>query len=165
MRQNLNLAKSTGVDASTIAPGEFWASSTYSWVGNGSEGPGNLFDANTATKACLGAPAPTDENDSSKYCVITMRLADSATPVATYSFTTANDSTPARSPSYWTLEASRDGVNWTTIDEKTNWRSGPTSTFTETERFTHAKTAEANEGDIVEIVVSVAVASGSEERI
>lgn len=165
VRQNLNLAKSTGVDASTIAPGEFWASPTYSWGGNGSEGPGNLFDANTATKACLGAPAPTDENDSSKYCVITMRLADSANPVATYSFTTANDSTPARSPSYWMLEASRDGVNWKTIDEKTNWRSGPTSTFTETERFTHAKTAEANEGDLVENVVSVAVASGSEARI
>ena len=49
---------------------------------------------------------------------VVMRLADTAAPVRSYLFATANDH-QERDPSDWTLEASADGTSWTTVDTRT----------------------------------------------
>jgi hypothetical protein len=46
-----------------------------------------------------------------------MRLADTAKPVVSYNFYTANDYV-RRSPTDWKLEGSKDGIVWETLDER-----------------------------------------------
>lgn len=136
-RQNLNLARQAdGLAATSLAPGQFTAGAGYGYGNN--EGPDRLFDGNTGTKACFAGPNLDDPSDAAKWRVVTLRLAANAAPITTYSFTTANDCTPARNPVSWMLEASDNGVDWTVIDEKTDWREGPTTIFTEFPHFTHA---------------------------
>jgi hypothetical protein len=72
-----------------------------------------LFDNAVSTKMCSGV-VPTTETP----VIIVMRLADTAAPVCSYLFASANDH-EERDPSDWTLEASADGTSWATVDTRT----------------------------------------------
>ena len=159
-RQNLNLASAAdGLEATQLAAGQFSAGGTYTYGYN--EGPDKMFDNNVNTKTCIAGFNLDDASDAGKWRVFTLRLLPTAKPITSYSFTTANDGTPARSPVTWTLEASADGVDWTVIDEKTNWRSGPTTTFTEFPHFTHA----LSDGFELQAGNSITAAAGSDAVI
>ena len=102
------------------------------------EGLDKLFDGDTGSKLCVTDPKPgsgDDPEDQSKWCFIVMRLADDAAPVASYSFTTANDATPSRSPETWTMEASVDGITWELVNTHTNDTETPGNTYTESTRW------------------------------
>ena len=128
---------SQGTSATDLAAGSAaFARSGYS-TGSSNEGLDKLFDGiwkdvdGKSNKLCLTGPKPKGEEYTNNWCVIVMRLADDAAPVASYSFTTANDGLPGRNPRTWTLESSVDGVTWNLIDEHINDYSMPRSTYTE----------------------------------
>ena len=162
VRQNLGLTKAAvGTAPAAIAPGQFVTPLDYAVGGGGGESVDKLFDGNLQTKVCFTGAALNNENDQNLWRTVVMRLADTANPIVCYSFTTANDSTPARSPAWFTLEASPDGVNWTEIDAKSDWHDGPTATFTESARFTHAKTQDALDDYELDALGALAVSDGA----
>lgn len=59
-------------------------------------------------------------DDTSKWVRVLMRLPKDAAPVAYYNIASGNDvrAYPERNPVAWVLEASEDGVNWTTLDDR-----------------------------------------------
>ncbi len=120
----LNGGLTSGGDAvagSSLAAGQYTASykgGTLSCYGG--QGPDKLFDGDLNTKICC-SPSVSKTTP----IVITMRLADDAGPVAGYLFASANDHSE-RDPCTWTLEASDDGIEWTTVDEKTGVAAGET---------------------------------------
>ncbi len=83
-------------------------------------GIAGLYDNNTSTKMYAGTPMPR---------FVTF---DFGTPKAFtgYAWSTANDSTPARNPSNWTVLGSVDNSTWVTLDTKTGAGATPTATFT-----------------------------------
>ena len=134
-RVNVNMTKAdAGTAAVDLAPGSFCKAGNYS-TGSGTEDVEKLFDGNTGTKACFNNVTMSDESNESAWRTVVMRLADDAGIVNSYSFTTANDSTPERNPTSWTVEMSVDGVNWVVVDERKFVGAVPTSTYTESEHF------------------------------
>ena len=122
--QNRGLAAQTAGTAATALPaGSFCCAKTYNSASD-TETPELMFDGDTATKWCCGDRI--DGSAGSEH-ILTMRLADDARPVTSYNFFTANDYV-RRSPSDWTLEGSRDGITWETLDAR-NW--APHTTFTD----------------------------------
>lgn len=115
-RLNSGLANAgNAVPASSLAAGQY---SSFKGTGalnmaSSAQGVSNLFDNAESTKMCAAA-VPTAETP----VIIVMRLADTAAPVRSYLFATANDH-QERDPSDWTLEASADGTSWTTVDTRT----------------------------------------------
>ena len=117
-RVNLSLTRVNTLEE--LAPGRVWASNV------GQTGSGqvveklfdNSMDANS--KWCFTSPTTPTPSDPSTWLVVVMRLPNAATPVASYNMATAGDSGKyyVRNPTVWSLEASADGVNWATIDEK-----------------------------------------------
>jgi fibronectin-binding autotransporter adhesin len=116
-----------GTAATSLAAGTFAKAASYSHGNN--EDANNLFDNNTKTKWCMTQWNLNNANNSTLWNVITLRLADTAAPVTSYTFTTANDSLE-RSPTVWTLEASADGLNWVIADQQSGV-TPPTSLYTE----------------------------------
>ena len=91
-----------------------------------SYGPQMMFDGNLATRMSGWnfGNKPTPEN-SSTWISFTMRLADNAPPVASYNFApNVGGSESSCTPIAWTVEASRDGLAWFVVDD----RSGDTAT-------------------------------------
>ena len=89
-------------------------------------GPQMMFDGNLATRMSGWnfGNKPTPEN-SSTWISFTMRLADNAPPVASYNFApNVGGSESSCTPIAWTVEASRDGLAWFVVDD----RSGDTAT-------------------------------------
>lgn len=89
-------------------------------------GPQMMFDGNLATRMSGWnfGDKPTPEN-SSTWISFTMRLADNAPPVASYNFApNVGGSESSCTPIAWTVEASRDGLAWFVVDD----RSGDTAT-------------------------------------
>ncbi len=102
------------VPASSLAAGQYSSfKGTVALPTAGGEGVSNLFDNAVSTKMCSGV-VPTTETP----VIIVMRLADTAAPVCSYLFASANDH-EERDPSDWTLEASADGTSWATVDMRT----------------------------------------------
>lgn len=82
-------------------------------IGNAGEGAENLVDNNVETKWCAST---------SNYPIsMTFRTRDEVI-VSGYEFTTAKDTAryPGRNPVSWTIEASKDGENWTTLTDVDN---------------------------------------------
>jgi autotransporter-associated beta strand protein len=102
-----------GTSATSLAPGKFAPAAVYTYGAN--EGADKLFDGDTGTKCNMTVPV--SRNNSSTWRVFTMRLADTAEPVVSYNFYTANDYV-RRSPTDWKLEGSKDGIVWETLDER-----------------------------------------------
>ena len=73
------------------------------------EGVGMLFDQNSATKFYLGG----------KSAIWIQYNSTTKALVSRYSLTSANDMSE-RDPKNWTIDASNDGISWTTIDARTN---------------------------------------------
>ena len=129
-RNNLALGlveAAAGTPPSELAPGTCAYGAAYSQGGTSSVT--NLFDGKTSTKMCL--TGLTNGKEFSR--IIYFRLPASATTAAcSYQFTTANDNTPGRNPSLWTLESSADGVTWQTVDTRTSGEfTSPTKTYTD----------------------------------
>jgi hypothetical protein len=129
-RNNLALGlveAAAGTLPSELAPGTCAYGDEY--VQGWTSSVTNLFDGKTSTKMCLAELAKGQEFSR----VIYFRLPASATSAAcSYQFTTADDNTPARNPSLWTLESSADGVTWNTIDTRTSGEfTNPTQTYTD----------------------------------
>ena len=129
-RNNLALdlvEAAAGTPPSELAPGTCAYGAAYSQGGTSSVT--NLFDGKTSTKMCL--TGLTKGREFSR--IIYFRLPASATTAAcSYQFTTANDNTPGRNPSLWTLESSADGVTWQTVDTRTSGEfTSPTKTYTD----------------------------------
>ncbi len=119
--KNLTLA-ANGLAATALAAGSFSCERDYN-ANASREMIQYAFDDDTSTKwlsvtDCNGSPA--------NFEVITMRLAANAAPITAYNFYTANDNV-RRSPTWWTLEGSYDGVTWEALDER---RWAPHTTFT-----------------------------------
>ena len=119
--KNLTLA-ANGLAATALAAGAFSCERDYNATST-REMIQYVFDDDTSTKwlsvtGCDGSPA--------NYEVITIRLAANAAPITAYNFYTANDNV-RRSPTWWTLEGSYDGVTWEALDER---RWAPHTTFT-----------------------------------
>jgi len=116
--QNLNLEPvAEGMLATRLGEGQFSCASQYNpGVATGKQGEGvyKLFDNDTGTKWYC---ADLINGAVSGYHVITMRLKNSAKPIAAYNFFTANDHV-RRSPTEWTLEGSRDGAAWELLDAR-----------------------------------------------
>ncbi|MBO7653735.1 MAG: discoidin domain-containing protein [Kiritimatiellae bacterium] len=125
--QNRGLTmQGVGVAATALAAGSFTCSAEYAnSTGTGNEVLAKLFDGETSTKWFCGDNVNGDET---RYHVITMRLADTAEPIESYTFYTANDRV-RRSPTEWVLEGSRDGRTWELLDRR-YW--APHTTFTTT---------------------------------
>ena len=129
-RNNLALdlvEAAAGTPPSELAPGTCAYGAAYSQGGTSSVT--NLFDGKTSTKMCL--TGLTNGKEFSR--IVYFRLPESVTTAAcSYQFTTANDNTPGRNPSLWTLESSPDGVTWNTIDARTSGEfTSPTKTYTD----------------------------------
>ncbi len=125
-RQNTGLQPAAvQTPAIRLAAGTFTCGGVYAnGSGTGGEKLANIFTGDTSKKwycsdAVNGLPA--------NYHVITMRLADSAKPIVSYNFFTANDHV-RRSPTDWMLEGSRDGLSWEALDER-YW--APHTSFTD----------------------------------
>lgn len=102
------------VPASSLAAGQYSSfKGTGALSSSGSEGASNLFDNAVSTKLCASGSVST-----ASPVIIVMRLADTAAPVRSYLFASANDH-DERDPSDWTLEASADGTSWATVDTRT----------------------------------------------
>ncbi|MGN0846980.1 MAG: discoidin domain-containing protein [Kiritimatiellia bacterium] len=128
-RVNLNLTMAPdGTAAERLSPGAFCKAGAYT-CGKSTEDADRIFDGDTATKWCATSVGGLKTGDPKDWRTITLRLANDAQPAASYNFTTANDN-PSRSPSSWLLEASRDGVTWRTVDERSDVPH-PTTTFTD----------------------------------
>jgi hypothetical protein len=96
--------------------------SSISWnTGNG-EGPAQAVDNNLNTKG-LGI------GTSGLVLIVTV-----ATPIAAnmYRWATANDVTPGRNPTQWTVDGSVDGVTFVRLHTQNTTYSTPSSTFTYT---------------------------------
>lgn len=129
-RQNLNLtAKNYGTPAQDLTPGTFCKAANYA-SGNSKEDADKIFDDSTATKWCATSVSMNNPSDSGTWRVITMRLANSAKPVSSYNFCSANDATPDRNPISWLVESSPDGINWTTVAEVSDDTHTATATYT-----------------------------------
>ena len=131
--QSLGLtAAAVGTAASALAAGTFSCPKVYLYSGdNAVNNDAKLFDGDTATKlCCLDAV----NGERGNWHIVTMRLADDAKPVAAYNFITANDYV-RRSPTDWTLEGSRNGMEWELLDER-HW--APHTTFTDRTKYSDA---------------------------
>ncbi|MBQ8113798.1 MAG: autotransporter-associated beta strand repeat-containing protein [Kiritimatiellae bacterium] len=116
--QNLNLEPvAEGMLATRLGEGQFSCELQYqpgAATGKQTEGVYKLFDNDTNTKWYCGDLI---NGAVANYHVITMRLKNSANPIVAYNFITANDHV-RRSPTEWTLEGSRDGVEWELLDAR-----------------------------------------------
>ena len=85
----------------------------------------------TSTKMCLTSLSMGGAPENNTWRTVVFRLAaDVTAPVVSYQLTTANDYTPARNPSVWTLESSADGENWTLLDGRSPGEFvNPTATY------------------------------------
>lgn len=92
--------------AADLAAGEMTA--IYGTAGQG-EAPDKMTDGDTTTKA--GLYTTTKPNP------VTFRLKENAGRVVSYALATGNDHAD-RDPWSWDLEASADGVSWTTLDQR-----------------------------------------------
>jgi len=121
-----------------------------------SESPVCLFDGNTATKFCANANTFTmSALSESTWLTISFRVPAGTAAAASYSFTTANDCTPARNPSSWTVEGSCDGTTWTTLDSQTGQGATPTALKTEGTRYAIAGTpSHSASGKTIELTAS-----------
>ncbi|SNT19510.1 alpha-1,2-mannosidase, putative, partial [Micrococcales bacterium KH10] len=95
----------TNFSAGSLSPLVSTISATHENTGSG-EGAVNLIDGNPLTKWFAGSRSPN----------VDMQF-DTAQRATRYILTTANDA-PGRNPKNWTLRASNDGSNWTTIDTR-----------------------------------------------
>jgi alpha-L-fucosidase len=78
--------------------------------GKSPEGIENSIDENSATKWCLG--------HGNRFPIIWQaEVIGPRAPVTSYALTSANDM-PDRDPAAWRFSGSRDGVNWTLLDER-----------------------------------------------
>ncbi len=128
-RQNLNLAAmSYGTPAQNLSPGTFCKAANYA-AGKDTEEADNLFDGNTETKWCATKVSMGNPADVDTWRTITMRLADTAKPIHSYNFCSANDSTPDRNPVSWLLESSDNGIAWRTVAEVDDNPNTATVTF------------------------------------
>ena len=96
--------------------------STISWnTGNG-EGPVQVVDNNLNTKG-LGI------GTSGLVLIVTV-----STPITAnmYRWASANDSTPSRNPTQWTVDGSADGVTFVRLHTQNTTYAGPNTTFTYT---------------------------------
>jgi gliding motility-associated-like protein len=78
------------------------------------ENADKLIDNLTTTKLFLNRP-----NDFNAFPILARYQFNSAVVVAQYALTSGNDAVD-RDPKNWTIEASNDGVAWTTIDTRNN---------------------------------------------
>ena len=96
--------------------------SSISWNTGAGEGPAQAVDNNINTKG-LGI------GTSGLVLIVTV-----ATPIAAnmYRWATANDVTPGRNPTQWTVDGSADGVTFVRLHTQNTAYSTPSSTFTYT---------------------------------
>jgi hypothetical protein len=96
--------------------------STISWNTGAGEGPAQAVDNNLNTKG-LGI------GTSGLVLIVTV-----ATPIAAnmYRWATANDVTPGRNPTQWTVDGSVDGVTFVRLHTQNTTYPSPNSTFTYT---------------------------------
>jgi hypothetical protein len=96
--------------------------SSISWNTGAGEGPAQAVDNNLNTKG-LGI------GTSGLVLIVTV-----ATPIAAnmYRWATANDVTPGRNPTQWTVDGSVDGVTFVRLHTQNTTYSTPSSTFTYT---------------------------------
>ena len=94
--------------------------STISWNTGVGEGPAQAVDNNTSTKG-LGF------GTSGLVLIVTV-----ASPITVnmYRWATANDVTPGRNPTQWTVDGSVDGVNFVRLHTQNTTYSTPNTTFT-----------------------------------
>ena len=94
--------------------------SSISWNTGAGEGPAQAVDNNINTKG-LGL------GTSGLVLIVTV-----ATPIAAnmYRWATANDVTPGRNPTQWTVDGSVDGVSFVRLHTQNTAYSTPSSTFT-----------------------------------
>lgn len=94
--------------------------------GTSSESMEKMFDSNTGSKCATSSPSPTDSslNDSTKWLVYCFRLPANANTPVSYNFYSGNDGNPERNAISWVLESSTDGIDWTVVDEKTQYTTG-----------------------------------------
>ncbi len=108
-------AANPGTAPASLPAGKCAYAANYSQ--GGSSSVKNLFDGSTSTKMCLTSLSMGGAPENNTWRTVVFRLAAGVTaPVVSYQLTTANDNTPARNPSVWTLESSADGENWTLLD-------------------------------------------------
>ncbi len=135
--QNLNLEPvAEGMLATRLGEGQFSCELQYqpgAATGKQGEGVYKLFDNDTNTKWYCNDLI---NGAVSGYHVITMRLKNSAKPIAAYNFFTANDHV-RRSPTEWTLEGSRNGVDWELLDAR---YFAPHTAFDNRNNFNHDST-------------------------
>ena len=125
-------AAAVGTAAAALAAGTFSCPKVYLYSGdNAVNNDEKLFDGDTGTKLCC-LDVVNGERDN--WHIVTMRLADDAKPIAAYNFITANDYV-RRSPTDWTLEGSRNGMEWELLDER-HW--APHTTFTDRTKYSDA---------------------------
>ena len=96
--------------------------SSISWNTGAGEGPAQAVDNNLNTKG-LGI------GTSGLVLIVTV-----ATPIAAnmYRWATANDVTPGRNPTQWTVDGSADGTTFVRLHTQNTTYSTPSSTFTYT---------------------------------
>ena len=94
--------------------------SSISWNTGAGEGPAQAVDNNTGTKG-LGI------GTSGLVLIVTV-----ATPIAAnmYRWATANDVTPGRNPTQWTVDGSADNATYVRLHTQNTAYSTPSSTFT-----------------------------------
>jgi hypothetical protein len=105
-----------------VSPTTATTGSTISWnTGNG-EGPVQVVDNNLGTKG-LGI------GTSGLILIVTV-----ATPITAnmYRWASANDSTPSRNPTQWTVDGSADGTTYVRLHTQNTTYAGPNTTFTYT---------------------------------
>ncbi len=124
-------AASAGTAPASLAAGTCAYSASYNQ--GGSSAVQHLFDGDTTTKMCLTQLSMQGDPEDNTWRIVHFRLAaDVTAPVVSYQLTTANDYTPARNPTVWTLESSSDGVVWTLLDSRgTNDFVNPTAIYTD----------------------------------
>ena len=122
---NLLFAASTVEDATALNAGSAAIVQNHGYRSNDTEGVVNLFDGNWSTKCCVvwkdsqqSTRIQPKINDSNSWVIIVFRLAENAKMPVAYHLVSGNDAVGKRNPNYWSLEASVDGVNWITVDEK-----------------------------------------------
>lgn len=129
LSDGLTLA-AAGTDPKLLPAGQCCYAESYSQ--GGSSSLKNLFDGNTGTKMCLTSLSMGNADVSKNtWRTFYFRLADNVTaPAVAYQMTTANDNTPGRNPSVWSLESSADGETWTVLDARTSGEfANPTTTY------------------------------------
>ena len=91
-----------------------YGTGTTASTDNPLESPAQAFDQTTGTKWCTGgSPTPSQPQ------ILQYQFGNNlAWAVTQYQISSAND-VPQRDPAAWQLEASNDGVNWTTLDTQT----------------------------------------------